>query len=141
MTTMSVYGEDITQQEYENEADPNRGPDRGLDRRPPIPGLHYHKREEDPKAQKDRVVSVAPRDPSSLVRNRFLPLSRDAVVLVFHPVVLAGRWRAAIMIVGFSDFIPGSGSLVGGGCVATASLGSQCRPVERARHGLRGLRG
>ncbi|KAL3201278.1 hypothetical protein MRX96_043006 [Rhipicephalus microplus] len=43
---------------------PDRGPDRGLDPRLAILGLPDHRREEDPKAQKDRAVSVAPRDPS-----------------------------------------------------------------------------
>ncbi|KAL3222766.1 hypothetical protein MRX96_000653 [Rhipicephalus microplus] len=43
---------------------PDRGPDRGLDPRPAIPGLPDHRREEDPKAQKDRAASVAPRDRS-----------------------------------------------------------------------------
>ncbi|KAL3219357.1 hypothetical protein MRX96_030500 [Rhipicephalus microplus] len=42
----------------------DRGPDRGLDPRPAIPGFPYQRKEEDPKAQKDRVASVAPRDPS-----------------------------------------------------------------------------
>ncbi|KAL3208615.1 hypothetical protein MRX96_038969 [Rhipicephalus microplus] len=64
MATMSVDGEDITQQEYENEAD------RGLDPRAAVRGLPDHQREEDPKAQKDRAASVAPRDTSRIRKTR-----------------------------------------------------------------------
>lgn len=76
----------------------------------------------------------------SLGRHGVLSLGRAAEVLVIRPVVPAGR-QLATLIAGLFDLVPGSGSLLGGRCIATSSLASRCRLVEQARHALHGLRG
>ncbi|KAL3208964.1 hypothetical protein MRX96_038474 [Rhipicephalus microplus] len=62
--------------------------------------------------------------------------------IVTHLVVFARHRRAALVVEGLSDLVPGSGNLTGGRCVATASLViSKSCPAGLAGHALRVLRG